>query len=216
MTQGTLRISGARVIDPLASEPDAVRDLFIRDGMIVADDPSQKADRTIDARGYVVMAGAIDVHAHIGGAKVNAGRKLRPAQRTAVAARDGFRSGSVSETPSSFQTGYLYAGLGYTTVVDAAVPPLFARHALEEFNDIPAIDKVFLTLVGNDRYLIDCYQKKDHARAVEYARWLLASTGAFGLKAVNVGMVEAWKANQRTTIMTLIRICLVRTAVRAI
>jgi len=32
---------------------------------------------------------------------------------------------------STFATGYRYAMLGYTTVMEAAVPPLGARHVLE-------------------------------------------------------------------------------------
>ncbi|MBX6315047.1 MAG: amidohydrolase family protein, partial [Isosphaeraceae bacterium] len=75
----TLRIAGGRVIDP-ANGIDEVRDLWIADGRVIATpgDPDAKADRTIDARGYVVMPGGVDVHCHIAGTKVNAARMLRP------------------------------------------------------------------------------------------------------------------------------------------
>ena len=45
-------------------------------------DPETRADRTIDARGYVVMPAGVDVHCHIAGSKVNAARASRPSQHT--------------------------------------------------------------------------------------------------------------------------------------
>jgi len=56
----TLRIAGGRVVDP-AHGVDEVRDIWIVGGRVVAppDDPGAKADRTIDARGFVVMPGGV-------------------------------------------------------------------------------------------------------------------------------------------------------------
>ena len=58
----TLRIAGGRVVDPANGVDDEVIDLWIADGQIVPppDDPDARADRTIDARGYVVMLGYWD------------------------------------------------------------------------------------------------------------------------------------------------------------
>ena len=56
--------------------------------------------------------------------------------------------------PSTFTTGYRYAGLGYTTAFDAAIAPLAARHAHDEFADTPCIDKGFFTLMGNNHYIM--------------------------------------------------------------
>src|SRR3954465_3442620 len=121
-----LCISGGRVIDPANGIDDQVRDIWIADGRVVAppDDPAVRADRTIDARGYVVLPGGVDVHCHIAGGKVNAARGRRPEDRRgAVLAREqGRRSGTLGSVPSTFATGYQYAGLGYTTAVDAAIP----------------------------------------------------------------------------------------------
>ena len=55
--------------------------------------------------------------------------------------------------PSTFTTGYRYAGLGYTTVFDAAVAPIAARQTHAEFDDTPIIDSGFFALLGNDEYL---------------------------------------------------------------
>ena len=59
-----LVIAGGRVMDP-ASGLDAVRDLGVRDGRVVAVSESRLSGRaTIDARGLVVAPGFIDLHAH--------------------------------------------------------------------------------------------------------------------------------------------------------
>ena len=71
------RIEGGRVIDPV-SDQDALSDLWIEDGRIVAPPPDAVADKVIDARGCIVMAGAIDVHSHIAGGNVMLARLLLP------------------------------------------------------------------------------------------------------------------------------------------
>ena len=66
----------------------------------------------------------------------------------------------MGSVPSTFATGYKYAGLGYTTAFDAAVPPLGARHAHEEFEDTPCIDKGFYVLMGNNHFVMQSLQQK--------------------------------------------------------
>ena len=58
----TFHLVGARVIDPSEST-DAVRNLAVRDGVIVRDAPDS-AER-IDARGLVVAPGFCDLHTHL-------------------------------------------------------------------------------------------------------------------------------------------------------
>jgi len=89
------------------------------------------------------MPGGVDIHSHIAGAEVNAGRLLRPEDhvkdvepKTAIT-----RSGVGHSIPSTFTTGYRYARMGYTTVMNPAMPPLEARHTHEELDDTPIIDK---------------------------------------------------------------------------
>jgi formylmethanofuran dehydrogenase subunit A len=74
-----LKIAGGHVVDP-ANGVDGIADLWIEDGQIVAApaDPWVKADRTIDAKGDVVMPAGVDVHCHIAGPKVNGARAMRP------------------------------------------------------------------------------------------------------------------------------------------
>ena len=131
-----LHIEGGLVVDPANAPEPKVGDLWIRAGRIVSapTDPAAEAAHTIDARGFVVMPGGVDVHCHIAGSKVNAAHAIRPEeQRSApvAGARRAWRreSGTLGVAPTTFATGYLYAGLGYTTAVDAAIAPLGARHA---------------------------------------------------------------------------------------
>ena len=60
----------------------------------------------------------------------------------------------MGSVPSTFATGYKYAGLGYTTAFDAAIPPLAARHAHEEMADTPCLDKGCFLLMGNNHLLM--------------------------------------------------------------
>ena len=99
--------------------------------------------------------------------------------------------------PSTFTTGYRYAGLGYTTAFDAAVAPLMARHSHSELDDTPCVDGGIFVLMGNDEYLLRQIEAGERDRARDYAAWLLGATGAYAIKIVNPGGVEAWKTGQR-------------------
>jgi formylmethanofuran dehydrogenase subunit A len=187
-----LRIAGGSVYDPANGIAGDVRDVCVQDGKIVADVPTHA--RSIDARGMVVMPGGVDIHAHIAGPAVNAARKLLPEEhradaleRTAIT-----RAGSGGTVPSTFATGYRYALLGYTTVVEAATPPLAARHTLAELRDTPVIDALFLVLMGNNLPIFELI-RSDPARVREAIAWWLQATGGYGVKLVNPGGVEMWK-----------------------
>jgi formylmethanofuran dehydrogenase subunit A len=190
-----LRIAAGRVYDPANGIAGEVRDVCVQDGKIVADVPTHA--RSIDARGMVVMPGGVDIHAHIAGPAVNAARKLSPEEhradvldRTEIA-----RSGTGGTVPSTFATGYRYALLGYTTVVDAATPPLAARHTLAELRDTPVIDAAFLVLMGNNLPLFELIREDPggRGRVREAVAWFLQATGGYGVKLVNPGGVEMWK-----------------------
>ncbi|MEA2384002.1 MAG: formylmethanofuran dehydrogenase subunit [Solirubrobacteraceae bacterium] len=188
----TLRITGGRVYDPANGVAGEERDVCLSDGKVV-DDVPEHATR-IDARGMVVMPGGVDIHAHIAGPKVNAARRLAPEEhRGDVSERSAvMRSGTGGTVPSTFVTGYRYALLGYTTVVEAATPPLAARHVLSELRDTPMIDALFLLLMGNNVALFDLI-RRDPARVRDAVAWWLESTGGYGVKLVNPGGVERWK-----------------------
>lgn len=148
----------------------------------------------------IVMPGGVDMHAHIAGPKVNTARKMRPEDhrldpvpRTSIT-----RSGVGKTVPSTFATGYRYAAMGYTTAFDAAIPPIAARHAHEEFSDIPVIDKGFFVLMGNNEYIMQQIAAGERERMRDYVAWLLQATRGYAVKLVNPGGVEMWKSLSNT------------------
>ena len=204
----SLLIRNGQVYDPLHGHNGAIRDIWIDGDKIIAapSDPSVKADRVIDASGLVVMPAGVDMHCHIAGPKVNAARKMlpedrrlaKPYMRSAIT-----RSGTIGSVPSTFSTGYLYAGLGYTTAFDAAIPPLAARHAHEEFLDTPLLDKGFLVLAGNNHYVMQKLKESEPKLVQAYLGWLLHATQGYGIKVVNPGGVENWKHRANGNVKTL-------------
>ncbi|MCZ6697246.1 MAG: formylmethanofuran dehydrogenase subunit A [Acidobacteria bacterium] len=187
------RIKGGRVIDPRNGIEGAVRDVLVENGRIV--ESCRSTPEEIDAKNLVIMAGGVDIHSHIASPAVNAARALRPEDHRSLCCprRPGFRSGVGHTVPSTFTTGYLYSRLGYTTVMEAATPPIGTRHTHEELNDIPMIDKGCYLLMGNNQFVMRYIKDGDTDRLKRYVAWLLRSLKGFGLKLVNPGGVEQWK-----------------------
>jgi formylmethanofuran dehydrogenase subunit A len=190
------RIGGGRIIDP-ANGRDESGDIWMRDGRIVDAPPAGSADRTYDATGKIVMAGAIDIHSHIAGWSVNTARLMLPQLRLGTSARPGSTPLSSAGWPA-FEIGCLYAGMGFTTVIEPAVSPHYALHAHLELADIPIIDKAALAVLGNDDFLLGLIQRKQGAAAVrDYVAWTLAATRSLGIKVINAGGAAAFKENVR-------------------
>src|SRR5262249_31555863 len=150
-----LRIKGGKVYDPAHGIDGEVRDVCIADGKVVAD---VQGGRTIDATGMVVFPGGVDIHTHVAGAALNFARALTPENQRAAAKflhPADRRMGIGGPTPTTFATGYLYAGMGYTTVVEAAVPVLSAKHTHEELRDTPIVDKACCLLMANNELVLD-------------------------------------------------------------
>jgi formylmethanofuran dehydrogenase subunit A len=96
-------------------------------------------------------------------------------------------------TPTTFATGYLYAGMGWTTVNEAAVPILSAKHTHEELHDIPIVDKSTLLLMANNEFVLDLMETGEMERAKNVVAWMIWAAKTYGVKAVNPGGVAAWK-----------------------
>jgi len=196
-----LKIAGGTLYDPTNGVDGLVRDVWIADGRVVAapTDPRVRPDRVIDARGLVVMPGGIDMHCHIAGPKVNVARRMRPEEKRQappVMRTATTHSGTMGSVPSTFSTGYKYAGMGYTTAFDAAIPPLAARHVHEELADTPCIDKGFYVVVGNNHYLMEAIHAGEPERVKAFLGWLLSAAKGYAPKLVNPGGVEVWKQQQ--------------------
>ncbi len=191
------KLTGGRLFDPaqnLAGEPG---DIYFRDERIIAADPALKVDREFDATGLVVMAGAIDIHSHIAGGNVNTARLLLPEQHRNFMARKLGHAFSTAKW-STTETGYQYAKMGYTTVVEPAVLPANALDAHLQMADIPIIDTAGLAILGNDNFLLRLlHNKASQGQINDYVAWVLQATRCLGLKVINAGGGEAFKHNAR-------------------
>ncbi len=194
------RIVNGKVYDPINNIDGEIRDICIEDGRIVESVPDDAT--RIDAQGMVVMPGGVDIHCHIAGPKVNAGRKLMPEDHrkdphpgTAVT-----RSGSGGIVPSTFTTGYRYATMGYTTAMEAAVPPLSAKHTLEELHDTPVIDKGFYVLLANNIFLQGLIKEGRQEEFQQAVAWWINASRAYTPKLVNPGGDEPWKGKRNTNV----------------
>lgn len=186
-------IKNGFVYDPVLGINGDVMDVAIKNGKMA--DPSEATGaRTIDATGMTVMASGVDVHAHVAGPKVNIGRNYRPEDKLFRAnPRAGIKrmEGGFS-VPTTLRTGYNYARMGYGFVMEAAMPPLFARHVHEEIRDTPIIDEGALPVFGNNWFVLEYLKNREIENTAAYIAWLLRMTRGFGVKNVNPGGTEAW------------------------
>jgi len=194
------KLTGGRVYDPANSINNEVKDIYIRDGRIVSAPKDGQFDKEIDVRGKVVMAGAIDMHTHIGGGKVNIARTMLPEDHAAdvVARTELMRSGCGHAAPSTLTAGYRYAEMGYTAGFEPAILPINARQAHMEMGDTPIIDKGGYVMLGSDDFLLRMMAQKGDQEAINnYVAWTMNHSHAIGVKVVNPGGINAFKFNQR-------------------
>lgn len=196
-----LRIRGGKVYDPANQVDGIVKDICIDGGRIVED---VDGGRILDATGMIVFPGGVDIHTHVAGGALNFARAMTPEnQRHALKFihTPDRRMGIGGPTPTTFATGYLYAGMGYTTVVEAAVPVLSAKHTHEELRDTPIVDKACNVLMANNEIVLDLFEAGEFERAREVVAWLIWAAKAYGVKGVNPGGVTAWKFGQNANAM---------------
>ena len=196
-----LRLKGGRLYDPEHGVDGQVRDLYVENGRIVAaPGPETRIDSEIDLSGRVVMAGAIDLHTHIGGGKMNIARALLPEDHRAdpVPAAGGMHAGCGHAAPSTWTTGYRYAEMGYTACFEPAMLPSNARHAHLEMGDIPMVDKGAYAMLGSDDFFLRLLASGSDQRLInDYVGWTLDASQAMAIKVVNPGGISAFKFNAR-------------------
>jgi len=168
-------------------------DIAVRDGRIVESADERKA-KVLDASGMIAMPGGVDIHSHIAGPKVNKGRELRPEDHLKhVERKTGLtRSGVGHSVPTTFMTGYRYARLGYTTVMEPATAPLETRHTHEELNDTPILDKGCFPVVDSNWFVMDYLKDGRVEECSAYISWLLRAIKGYALKLVSPGSAETW------------------------
>ncbi len=213
-----IKLAGGHIYDPTQNRQGEPGDLFIRDGLITSDPgPNAKFDQVYDLSGHIVMAGAVDIHTHIAGGNVNTARLLLPEQhRNHVARRlrtacnlaivpaSKYTHGGHVDHPfsnakwSTTDTGYRYARMGYTTVVEPAMLPINALDVHLQMADIPILDTAALAILGNDDLLLRLMRAKASQNQInDYVAWTLHATRALGLKVINAGGANAFKSNAR-------------------
>ena len=180
------------VYDPANEINGEKKDVMFKDGIIV-DEVSSDA-KVLDVTDKIVMPAGVDPHAHVAGPKLVVGRLYRPedSRRGVTQKTKVLRSESGFSIPSCPATGYRYSRLGYGTVVEAAMPPLEAKHTHEEIATIPNIDIPAMPLFGNNWFVME-YAKENNIEDLSafISAWLKISKG-YGIKIVNPCGSEAW------------------------
>jgi formylmethanofuran dehydrogenase subunit A len=185
-------IKNGFVVDPTNKINCEKMDIAIKDGKIV-EKVSSKA-QVIDASGLTVMAGGGDIHSHVAGAEVNMGRMIRPEDhyKDPVHKTTITRAGTGYSIPSTFVTGYRYSEMGYTSVFNGSIAPLKAKHAHEELNDIPLMDKATYVLTGDWWFVLENLAKGNIDECARLVSWLMQASKGYAIKVVNPGGLEAW------------------------
>ena len=196
-----IKLSGGTVYDPVHGINGEKRDIYLQDGYITRKPASSiKIDKTYDLNGKIIMAGAIDIHTHIGGGKVNIARMMLPEDHRAdlVSKTKLTRSGCGHAAPSTLTAGYRYAEMGYTACFEPAMLPSNARQAHMEMTDTPMVDKGAYAMLGSDDFFLRMLTaKKDREAIIDYVGWIINATQAIAIKVVNPGGINAFKFNQR-------------------
>ena len=197
------KIINGTVFDPTQNLNGKIKDIFVENGFITnpSTAESEKYNIVYDVKGMVVMAGGIDIHSHIAGGNVNNARLLSPEIHSNFLENNlkrksflpGFNSRWTSEG-----TGYRYAEMGFTTVIEPAVTPINSFLTQLELEKIPMIDKGCLAIVGNDNFLLDALnQQRGQSYIDDYVAWNVNSSKSLGLKVINAGGTELFKYKGR-------------------
>ena len=189
----SLLIRNGFVYDPINDVKGEIMDIAVKDGKIV-EKVNERTAKMIDCSGMVVMPGGIDIHTHIAGSEVNAGRLLRPEDhyKDVEIKTLTTRSGVGHSIPSTFTTGYRYTRMGYTMICNPSMPPLEARHTHEELEDTPIVDKATFPLLGDWWFALEYLREGMIKECAAHTAWMLSATKGYAIKIVNPGGAEAW------------------------
>ncbi|MFW9800194.1 MAG: formylmethanofuran dehydrogenase subunit A, partial [Candidatus Thorarchaeota archaeon] len=189
---GNIILKNGRIYDPKNKIDGEIMDISIADGKIV--DKTEGKAKTIDLKGRMVMAGGVDMHSHIVGSKLAFGRAMCPEDhRIDPVPKTKVTRGGVGHTmPNSYVLGYRYSAMGYTTVIEPALPALKGLGSWEELEDLPNLDSGLLPLFCNSMITFHYVREKDLSGLAAYIAWVLQKVGGLGVKVVNPGGTYAW------------------------
>ncbi len=180
-------IRGGTLYDPANGVGGTIRDLWIGNGRVVL--PPEHPDDVdiIEARGLLVAPGAIEIHSHIAGPQL------------AWARRSGLKELAQGEglLPPPARLAEAYLKLGYTTLFDAAMPPLFAWYTHADLARMGPVDRGAYTMVGDHASALAACQGGDRLELRDTLAWLLEASGGYALKLVNPGAGLAWNSGRK-------------------
>ncbi len=193
------KIINGFLYDPTQKFNKKKKTIYVKNGRIVNPQKNEEKNYKIiyDVKDKIVMAGAIDIHSHIAGGNVNNARLLMPEVHkkfveNTLKNREHLPGKGSRWTTNG--TGYRYAEMGFTTVVEPAVLPISSFLTHLELQKIPMIDKAGLAILGNDNFLLDSLsKKKGQAYIDDYVAWTINSSKCLGIKVINAGGTEAFK-----------------------
>ena len=184
-------LTGGTVYDPANGRDGVTADVWIESGRIIDKPADVSRFRRVDAAGLVVMPGGVDLHSHIAGPKVNAGRRIAP---HLSAHQRGCKQPAA--VPTIHRTGAAYAALGYTTVFDAAIATGAAGIATMELAELPILDKGFYLLAADDADLLTALDSGDESTISRLVRDAVGHGGGWGVKVANPGGPAFWKRSR--------------------
>jgi len=187
---GRFVLAGGTIHDPATGRDGVVDDVFVSDGAIVARPADPRGFARIDATGLVVMPGGVDLHSHVAGPKVCAGRRIAP-----QLARSPDRP--VAAVPTIHATGALYAALGYTTVFDAAIATAAADVAHLELAELPILDKGIYLLAADRDDVLGALARGDAGEAKRLLQSAVTAGRGWAVKVANPGGASFWKHGRR-------------------
>ena len=198
------KIINGLVYDPTQNFNKKKKTIYVLNEKIVSPKENEKKNykTTFDAKGKIVMAGAIDIHSHIAGGNVNNARLLMPEVHKKFVENTlknrEFLPGKGSRWTTN-GTGYRYAEMGFTTVIEPAILPISSFLTHLELQKIPMIDKAGLAILGNDNFLLESLSKKKGQSYIDdYVAWTINSSKCLGIKVINAGGSEAFKKGAET------------------
>jgi formylmethanofuran dehydrogenase subunit A len=183
-------LRGGTIHDPAHGRDGLVADIWIENGTVVGAPADPAAFAVVDAAGLVIMPGGVDLHSHVAGPKVNAGRRIAP-----HLARE--RAAGPAAVPTIHATGAFYAALGYTTVFDAAIATGAAAIAHAELDDLPILDKGIYLLAADDADMLAALTAHDMHRCEALLREKMHAGRGWAVKVANPGGPSFWKYGRR-------------------
>lgn len=188
-------IKNGYVVDPVLGIDCEKKDISVKDGKIVEDAGNDA--KVIDASNMLVMAGGVDIHSHSAGPKVNVGRNFRPEDKENYPlfrkpGKGVKKMEAGFSVPTAYSSGYIFSRMGYGFAMEAAMPPLYARHVHEEIRDTPIIDEAALPVFGNNWLVLEYLKNNEIENTASFIAWQMRVTKGYGIKCVNPGGTEAW------------------------